>query len=105
MQNMSEEKIHQHLDYRNGDVRIVGTSYKARVVASIHLHGNLSIEEVAEEFEISVAQVYAALAYYYDNYEAFEAERNAPRRFAVDAEDNIAKFKARMDKKQNNPKR
>lgn len=99
MQNMSE-KIHQHLEYRQGDVRIVGTPYKARVVASIHLHGNLTIEEVADEFEISVSQVYAALAYYYDNYEAFEAERNAPHRFAVDAVDNVAKFKARMNKNQ-----
>lgn len=95
------EKIEQHLEYRRGDVRIVGTGYKARVVASTHLHGGLSIEETAESYEINVAQVYAALTYYYDNFEEFEAEYNAPPLVPmIDANEAVKKFKERMKKKE-----
>jgi uncharacterized protein (DUF433 family) len=93
-------QLQYHLEVRENDTeaRIIGTNFKARVVASIHLHGGLSIEQVADEFEIEVAQVHAALVYYYDNYEEFEAEYNAPPRFKVDAKEQIAKFKKRMNK-------
>lgn len=92
--------IQHHLEIREGDTeaRLIGTNFKARVVASIHLHGGLSIEQVADEFEIDIAYVHAALAYYYDNFEEFEAEYNEPPRFKVDAKEQIAKFKKRMNK-------
>jgi uncharacterized protein (DUF433 family) len=93
------DTINQQLDYRNGHVRITGTGYKARVVASIYLYGGLTIEETAESFEINLAQMHAALAYYYDNFEEFNVEDTAPPRVPmIDANEAVKKFKARMNK-------
>jgi uncharacterized protein (DUF433 family) len=95
------ETINQHLEYRRGDVRIVGTGYKARVVASVHIHGGLNIEDTADSFDISLAQMHAALAYYYDNFEQFNAEDTAPPLVPmIDANEAVKKFKERMKKKE-----
>ncbi len=45
---------------------------KAIYVANLHVTGGASIEEVMEQYNLSRAQVYAALAYYYDNEETIK---------------------------------
>lgn len=45
---------------------------KAHLVAQMHVHGNIAIEAVAEHYRISLADVYATIAYYYDNQEKIE---------------------------------
>jgi uncharacterized protein (DUF433 family) len=39
----------------------------------MHLYGKNSVEDVAEHYQIDLADVYAAIAYYYDNQAVIEA--------------------------------
>lgn len=53
--------------------RIAGTRFSVQQVAVLHKEG-LSAQEIVSEYEfLTLAQVYAALAYYYANQEEIEA--------------------------------
>jgi uncharacterized protein (DUF433 family) len=53
--------------------RIAGTRFSVQQVAVLHKEG-LSPQEIVNEYEfLTLAQVYAALAYYYANREEIEA--------------------------------
>jgi uncharacterized protein (DUF433 family) len=92
-----------HIEIRDGQPMIRGRRVKVRMVASMHIHAGAPIEEVMEQYNISEAEVYAALAYYYDNREAFEAEfREAEKllkEIGTPIEEAIARIKARSQKK------
>lgn len=45
---------------------------KAHIVAQMHIHGGSSIQDVAEHYGITLADVHAAIAYYYDNQDTIE---------------------------------
>lgn len=45
---------------------------KAHLVAQMHIHGGISVPDVATHYQIDIADVYAAIAYYYDNAEEIE---------------------------------
>jgi len=49
------------------EARIKGTRIRVSDIAVNHDYHELSPEEIAEEFHISVSQVYSALSYYRDN--------------------------------------
>jgi hypothetical protein len=46
---------------------------KAELVARMHVNGGATIEEVMEHYNLSRAEVYAALTYFYDNQEVLDA--------------------------------
>ena len=53
--------------------RIAGTRFSVQQVAVLHKEG-LSAQEIVNEYEfLTLAQVYAALAYYYANREEIES--------------------------------
>ena len=52
---------------------IAGTRIRVQDVAVWH-GGGMSVEEMVEQFDLTPAQIYAALSYYYDHRE--EIERN-----------------------------
>lgn len=59
---------------RGGRPRIAGTSVTVRRVVSWYKLG-LSAEEIAREYgHLTLAQVYAALAYYHANHEEIETD-------------------------------
>ena len=53
-------------DVCGGKPRISGTRMKVRNVAMVHKSG-MTADEIVDEFGLTPAQVYAALAYYYDH--------------------------------------
>ena len=60
---------------------LAGTGMSVRAVAVRHNQG-LSPEQILEEFpDLDLARIYAALAYYFANREAVEADLAADRRF------------------------
>ena len=60
-------------DIRRGRPRIAGTGVTVQRIVILYKMG-LSPEEIADEFgHLSLAQVYAGLAYYHANREHFEA--------------------------------
>ena len=61
-------------EVRGGRPRIAGTGVTVRRVISWYKQG-LSPEEIADEFgHLTLAQVYAALAYYHGNRDGIEAD-------------------------------
>lgn len=62
------------IDGVSGKRAYVGTETRIAVeqVAYAHQHGD-SAELIAETFNLTLAQVYAALSYYYDHQEALDA--------------------------------
>ncbi len=47
--------------------RIVGTGIKVKFIVELFVYNQWTIEQIAETYELSLAQIYAALSYYYDH--------------------------------------
>mgnify|MGYP005854219803 CR=1 FL=1 len=66
-----------------GAARVKGTRIKVALIAILHHQSGLSPQQIAAEYEtITVADVYAALAYYEDNRARIDAEIEVGRRLA-----------------------
>ena len=79
MAKAAEKVMHpyiiSHRDYCGGSPIIKGTKFPVRSVVNYVLRQGLSPEELVKEFpHLTLAQVYDALSYYYDNREAMERE-------------------------------
>ena len=53
--------------YSGGRPRIAGRRIRVQDVAIWHEQENMSVEEIAEEYDLTRSDVHAALAYYYDH--------------------------------------
>jgi uncharacterized protein (DUF433 family) len=58
---------------RNGRPCIAGTSIEVSVIVIAKIVQGLEPDEIAANYEIALAQVYTALAYYYENKQAIDA--------------------------------
>jgi uncharacterized protein (DUF433 family) len=65
-----------HIEIVDGNAVIQGRNIKVRMVAGMYLKAGATIEQVMEQYDLSRAEVHAALAYYYDNQAAFEQEED-----------------------------
>jgi uncharacterized protein (DUF433 family) len=62
----------------SGRPRIAGSRIRVVDVAGWHLEGGLTIEQMLDEFPgVTAADLYAALAYYYDHEAEIEADEAA----------------------------
>ena len=69
---LSLEYIETSSDIRNGKPRISGTRITVEDIAVMHLKLGMSLIEIAGVYELSLAQVYAAMAYYFEHRENIE---------------------------------
>ena len=60
-------------DVRGGRPRIAGTGFTIADLAIRHLELGQPLEEIARKFRLSLAAVYAGMAYYYDHRAAIVA--------------------------------
>ena len=58
---------------RNGRPCIAGTGLEVSVIAIAHIVHQRTADEIASDYAISLAQVYAALSYYYANRASMDA--------------------------------
>lgn len=66
--------IYSRSDFRNGRPCIAGTGMSVRAVASRYLRGETA-DEIADDLDdIPRSHIYAALAYYFANREAIDAD-------------------------------
>jgi uncharacterized protein (DUF433 family) len=72
IQQVSKEYIAINPDYCCGKPRIAGTRIPVAAIAKMYLEMGESLEEIASEYNLSKAAVYAAMAYYYDHREEIE---------------------------------
>jgi excisionase family DNA binding protein len=56
-----------------GKPRINGRRITVQIIAQYYVHGKRSIDEIVEAFNLSEADVFAALNYYYEHREEIEA--------------------------------
>lgn len=68
---------------RNGRPCIADTTIEVATIATAKVLGGQDPEEIAADFELSLSQVYAALAYYYDNKEEIDATVQQRRQLAL----------------------
>jgi uncharacterized protein (DUF433 family) len=73
MSTLAIEHIVSTPDKMSGRPRIAGTRVRVQDIVVWHDAG-ISVEEMPEQFGVTLAQVYAALSYYYDHRD--EIERN-----------------------------
>jgi uncharacterized protein (DUF433 family) len=59
---------------RSGRPIIAGTTLMVQDVAAHHIYRKYTPEELAAHLQLSLAQVYAALAYYYDHKDEIDAQ-------------------------------
>lgn len=64
-----------------GKPRIAGRRISVQHIVIWHEHMGKSIDEIATEHDLSLAEVYAVLAYYYDNQSQILASIEADRIF------------------------
>lgn len=72
IQRVSTEYIAIDPDYCCGKPRIAGTRMPVAAIAKMYLEMGESLEEIATEYDLSRAAVYAAMAYYYDHREEID---------------------------------
>lgn len=57
---------------RGGKPRIAGTRITVEDIVLMHLRLGKSLEQIAGDFDLPLAAVYAAMAYYYDHRDAID---------------------------------
>lgn len=62
---------------RRGVPVLAGTTLRVTDVAVAHIYHDRSASEIASDYALSLGQVHAALAYYYEHHEALNAEIRA----------------------------
>jgi uncharacterized protein (DUF433 family) len=66
-----EITLNRHIEItpgvRSGKPRLAGTRITVADVAIMYLRMGQSLEEIAGKYQLSLAAVYAAIAFYYDN--------------------------------------
>ncbi|MBC6421493.1 MAG: DUF433 domain-containing protein [Hormoscilla sp. SP5CHS1] len=65
-ERVSKEHIVIHPDYCFGKPRIINTRMYVAAIAEKYLEIGESLEEIAAKYDLSLASVHAAMAYYYD---------------------------------------
>ncbi len=70
--NLSTEHIVSDPDMCFGKPRIAGTRFAVKFVAGYYLFQGMSAEEIADDWNVPLAAVHAALAYYYDHKEEID---------------------------------
>ncbi|MCB0160213.1 MAG: DUF433 domain-containing protein [Caldilineaceae bacterium] len=76
------ELIAVNADVRSGRPFIVGTTITVADVAVAKLFMMMEAEEIADYYRLSLPQVYAALAYYYDHKPQIDDDIETRRRLA-----------------------
>jgi uncharacterized protein (DUF433 family) len=71
MQSINLISTNPHV--RDGRPCIAGTTIEVATIATTKVVGGQEPEEIAADLELSLSQVYAALAYYYDHKSEIDA--------------------------------
>ena len=72
IQQISKEYIARDPDYCAGQPRIIGTRMPVAAIAEMYLEMGQSLEAIADKYDLSLAAVHGAMAYYYDHREEID---------------------------------
>lgn len=92
----------EHIEVQDGVPRTRNRRVKVKMIAAKHLDGGESTEDIAAHYGITLADVHAALAYYFDHQQTFEEikQRNQTlgEQYGVQADSHLAKLRARLNR-------
>ena len=94
-------KIINHIEIRDGKGYIKGRNIKAEMVARLHVLEKSSIKEVAQQYDLSPAEVQSAIAFYYDNQEQLDAEYRKALELAQEIGTSFDDFQEKIKKRRN----
>ncbi|MHC5613449.1 MAG: DUF433 domain-containing protein [Nostoc sp.] len=81
-----EITLNRHIEItsevRSGKPRIAGTRITVADVAIMYLRMGQSLEEIAGKYQLSLASVHAAIAFYYDHREEIDQRTAEAKAFA-----------------------
>ena len=97
MDNVLTQHIEMTPGIRGGKPRLAGTRITVADIAVMHLKLGQSIDEIAAEYNLPLAAIYAALAFYYDHQAEIEQQLAEDEAF-VDAfqKQNPSKLQAKL---------
>ena len=97
MDNVLTQHIEMTPGIRGGKPRLAGTRITVADIAVMHLKLGQSINEIAAEYNLPLAAIYAALAFYYDHQAEIEQQLAEDEAF-VDAfqKQNPSKLQAKL---------
>ena len=82
---------------RGGKPHIIGRRITVSDIAFYHLEQSMSVDEIAAEFDLSLASIHAALAYYFDHRAEIDQRTATDEAFATEAEkQNPSRFQERL---------
>jgi uncharacterized protein (DUF433 family) len=91
-----------HVEIVDGQAMIKGKYVKVKMIASMFVRAGAPIEEIIEQYDLTPAEVHAALAYYYDHQAAIEKDfregEALARQIGIPAEEHLAQMRARLPK-------
>lgn len=87
-----EVTLNQHIEItpgvRGGKARIAGTRMTVADIATLYLQMGQSLDLIAGKYHLSLASVYAAMAYYYDHRHEIEKSIQEDKTFADSLQSN-----------------
>jgi uncharacterized protein (DUF433 family) len=95
-------QVLNHIHLRDNTAYIAGRNLKAEMVARMYVDTDYSIEDVMGHYNLSAAEVHAALAYYYDNQAELDARRAATEAAIAEEALTLEQFKARIAEREAN---
>ena len=93
-------QVINHIEIRDGRGYIAGRNVKAEMVARMYVGTDYSIEDVMEQYNLSAAEVHAAIAYYYDNREELDTRHAEAIQWAEENAMTLEKFKAKIARRE-----
>jgi len=90
------------IEIRKDRAYIRGTNKKAEMVARMYVGTDYSIEDVMEQYNLSASQVHSAIAYYYDNQEALDAQHQQAIEWAKSNATTLDQYKAKLAERKSN---
>lgn len=94
-------EVINHIEVRDGKSYIQGRNIKAEMVARLHIMEKATVEEVAEQYDLSPAEVYSAIAFYYDNQTVLDAEYEKSLELAREIGTSFTEFKEKIESRRN----
>jgi uncharacterized protein (DUF433 family) len=79
--NVTAHHIEQSPDIAGGKPRIAGTRIRVQDVYVWHELNGMTIDEIANEYNLSLAQVYAAMTYAFDHLEHIRHDIKESKKF------------------------
>jgi uncharacterized protein (DUF433 family) len=91
-----------YIEIRDSRPVIAETGLKVAIIANMIVHHDTSIPWVVENYDVTLAQIHAALSYYYDHAEELdrfvqEGDELA-KKYGVSSEDMLEKIRERKQK-------